>query len=190
MLKRIKYKKMKNSSGRRACDELWSLFVRTRDGFKCSICDNTKMPNAHHLITRKVFKYRYDVDNGLTLCPDHHEFSVTCSAHTAPWGVEKWMGENRKEQFKRHVEARNNITNVKTDYQKIYLRLEEEYKELTGNYHKISRVSQYIMFLNADKINDLYNDGKSVKEIFEEYKEYGISLNALKLFMKNNKISL
>ena len=189
MLKRIKYKKMKNSSGRRACDELWSLSVRSRDGFKCAICGNTKMPNAHHLITRKVFKYRYDISNGLTLCPDHHEFSVTCSAHTAPWGLEDWMKESRKEQFAQHVEARNNISNIKTDYQETYLRLEKEYKEITGNYHKISRVSQYIMFLEASKINELYIEGKSAQEIVDIYKEYEISLNALKVFMKNNKIS-
>jgi len=185
MLKRIKYKKMSNKSGRNFSDELWSLYVRTRDGFKCSICGNTKMPNAHHLISRKVFKYRWDTDNGLTLCPDHHEFSVTCSAHTAPWGIEKFMKEHRPEQFKRHVAARNSISNVKTDYQEVYTRLEEEYKELTGNYHKSSRLGQYRLFKGAQEIDKMNNEGKSKIEIS---KHFDVSANAIKLFMKNNKI--
>ena len=185
MLKRIKYNKMANKSGRNFTDELWSLSVKTRDDFKCVICGETKMPNAHHLISRKVFKYRWDVSNGLTLCPDHHEFSVKCSAHTAPWAIEEWMKENRPEQYKQHVEARNNITNVKTIYPDIYTRLEEEYKELTGEYHKIARLSQYIMFKNADNINSLNEEGKTFTEISEIY---GVSKNAMKKFMKDNKI--
>jgi len=166
---------------------LWSLIVKTRDGFACAICKETKMPNSHHLVSRKVFKYRWDVDNGITLCPDHHEFSNTCSAHTAPWGLEEWMIKNRPEQFSQHVIQRNNIENVKTDYQEIYARLEEEYKSLTGEYHMISRLHQYIMFKNADNINALHiHEGKKVEEIAEEY---GVSKNAMKKFMTDNKIS-
>jgi hypothetical protein len=186
MLKRIKYKKMSKSQGRRACDELWTLSVKTRDGFKCAICGETNMPNAHHLITRKVFQYRWDVSNGITLCPSHHEFDVHLSAHTAPWGLEEWMQENRPEQFAQHVIARKNIENVKTDYQEIYWRLEQEYKEMTGNYHMYSRLHQYVMFKNAAEINALHvHEGHSVDKIAEKY---GISKNAMKKFMTANKI--
>jgi hypothetical protein len=120
------------------------------------------------------------------LCPDHHEFSNICSAHTAPWGLEEWMKENRPEQFSQHVNARKNISNVETDYQEIYYRLEEEFKTLTGNYHMISRLQQYIMFKNAADINALHvHENKSVEEIAEKY---DISKNALKKFMTDNQI--
>jgi len=188
MLKRIKYKKMANKSGRNFCDALWALSVKTRDGFKCAVCGDTNMPNAHHLITRKVFQYRWDVDNGITLCPKHHEFDVHLSAHTAPWGLEEWMEENRPEQLERHKYCRKNIENVKTDYQEIYWQLEEEYKKLTGEYHMIKRLHQYIMFKNASNINDLYIEGKSIVDIADQF---GISKNAMKKFMtEHNIISL
>ena len=186
MNKRIKYKKMSKSQGRRACDGLWTLCVKTRDEFKCAICGETKMPNAHHLITRKVFQYRWEVDNGITLCPSHHEFDVRLSAHTAPWGLEEWMKANRPEQFKKHVTARNDIRNVDTNYHDIYWELEEEYKKLTGEYHMFSRLHQYVMFKNASDINALHvNEGKKVEEIAEKY---GVSKNVLKKFMVANKI--
>jgi len=187
MLKRIKYKKISNKSGRNFCDSLWSLTVRTRDNFSCAICGDTNLPNAHHLITRKVFQYRWDIDNGITLCPSHHEFDVRLSAHTAPWGLEEWLKENRPDQYASHVKQRNNIENVKTDYQETYYRLEQEYKELTGEYHMISRLNQYIMFKNAADINALHvHQGKSCNEIADIY---GVSKNMLKKFMKDNRIS-
>jgi hypothetical protein len=186
MLKRIKYKKMGKAQGRRACDELWAISVKTRDEYKCVICGDTNMPNAHHLITRKVFQYRWDVSNGITLCPSHHEFDVRCSAHTAPWGIEEWMEEHRPEQLATHKHQRKNIENVKTIYPEIYYRLEQEYKALTGEYHKISRLSQFIMFKNAENINDSHvNGGKSVEDIAQEY---GVSKNAMKKFMTDNRI--
>ena len=186
MLKRIKYKKLSKSQGKRACDELWALLVKTRDGFKCAVCGDTNMPNAHHLITRKVFQYRWDVTNGITLCPKHHEFDVSLSAHTAPWGLEKWMKENRPDQFSKHEHARENIENGTTDYQEIYYRLEQQYKEMTGSYHMFSRLDQYILFKNADDINALHvHDGKSVEEIAEKF---GVSKNKMKKFMTDNKI--
>lgn len=186
MNKKIKYKKMTSSQGRNACDELWAICVKTRDNFQCAICGEKNMPNAHHLITRKVFQYRWDVSNGITLCPSHHEFDVRLSAHTAPWGLEEWMKENRPEQFKKHEISRKNIENVATDYQEIYLNLENEYKQLTGEYFKYSRLHQYIMFKNAENINDLYvNRKESIENIAFAY---GVSKNTMKKFMTENKI--
>jgi len=186
MNKKIKYKKMSNKSGRNFCDELWSKCVKSRDDYKCAVCGDTNMPNAHHLITRKVFKYRWNVDNGITLCPSHHEFDVSFSAHTAPWALEYWLKDNRPEQYANHVQQRENIDNVKTDYQEIYSRLEEEFKVITGENFRISRLHQYIMFKNADNINAmLIHQGKSVQEIADKF---GISNNMMKKFMTDNKI--
>jgi 5-methylcytosine-specific restriction endonuclease McrA len=186
MLKRTKYKKMANKSGRNFCDELWAVSVKTRDGYKCAVCGDTNMPNAHHLITRKVFKYRWNVDNGITLCPKHHEFDVSFSAHTAPWALEYWMKDNRPKQYANHVTQRNSIDNVKTEYQEIYFRLEHEFKEATGEFHKIARLQHYIMFKNVEDINALHlHEDKTFTEIADKY---GVSKNAMKKFMTDNKI--
>lgn len=186
MNKRIKYTKVKKSSGKRFCDQLWALIVRTKWDSKCAICGDTNMPNAHHLISRKVFKYRWETSNSLLLCPLHHEFSVEISAHCSPWGLEKWMKENKPDLYKTHVDQRESIENVKTDYEEIYYKLEQEYKELTGEYYMISRLSQYIMFKNASNINALHiHEGKSIEEIANIY---NVSKNTMKKFMIENKI--
>ena len=188
MYKQIKYKKMTKKSGRNFCDELWSILVKTRDGYKCMVCGEESKPNSHHLISRKVFKYRWDTSNGVTLCPNHHEFDVSFSAHTAPWALEEWMQENRPYQYAKHVEARRNISNEEINYPDIYAALEEEYKELTGEYFKIGRLSQYRMFKNAEVINEMYNvDGQSIEDIAVKF---GFSKPALTKFMLANRIKV
>jgi len=48
----------------------WSLRVRTRDGFKCLLCQATENITAHHWYAADHFSHcaRYAVDNGATLC--------------------------------------------------------------------------------------------------------------------------
>ena len=164
---------------------MWSKIVREKANYKCEICEKTEYLNSHHLISRKVIKYRHDVKNGVCLCAGCHNFNEN-SPHVFYWNFEEWLKNHKPEQYKDHSEKRNNISPVpKTDYQEVYTRLEEEYKELTGEYHKISRLSQYIMFKNADNINSLNEEGKTFTEISEIY---GVSKNAMKKFMKDNKI--
>jgi predicted restriction endonuclease len=87
-------------SGRNFCDELWRKLIQIEYNNKCPICSHYGIPsenvilNAHHLISRRVFKYRWDTDNGILICPKHHEFDLHISAHTAPWGFEDWVKEN------------------------------------------------------------------------------------------------
>jgi len=185
MNKKIKYKKMSNKSGRNFCDELWAILVKQRDNNQCIVCEAQNMVNAHHLITRKVFKYRWDVNNGITLCPKHHEFDVTFSAHTAPWALEEWLKENNATLYSHWVENRNNITNEDINYEQIYLRLEKEYYDKNNSYYKFDRISQYLMFLNADKINESFNNN-----VDELSKLYQVSTQAMNKFLIANKIKI
>ena len=55
----------------------WREHVLKRDGGKCVICGSRERLEAHHIIP--VFcdpnrKYMYDVNNGITLCREHHQF--------------------------------------------------------------------------------------------------------------------
>lgn len=185
MKKKIKYKKVSNKSGRNFCDHLWTEVVKIRDCKKCVICGDDKYLNAHHLVSRKVFKYRWKIDNGISLCPLHHNFSVELSAHTAPWGLENWLKENRPEQYKTHLNDRNKIENIKTNYDEIYHYLENEYKNLTGEYFKIKRIEEYILYLNQNIVCDFAKGKNDAKEIIDLYK---ISEKTLNTFIKKNKI--
>ena len=61
----------------------WAFKVKERDGNKCVICGKTKNLNAHHLIPWEIEKYRFDIDNGISLCPSHHtRYSYKLSPHS------------------------------------------------------------------------------------------------------------
>ena len=59
----------KNGSGS------WSSNVLKRDGYKCQVCGliDKEIVQAHHIIPKSIDKTKeYDVDNGITLCPNCH----------------------------------------------------------------------------------------------------------------------
>lgn len=77
----------------------WSHQVKDRDHWQCVICGDDKRPNAHHLVDRQFRQYRWEVDNGLTLCVTHHKFSRVISAHNAPLAFFVWLQEHRPKQY-------------------------------------------------------------------------------------------
>jgi len=85
-------------------DKKWAKEVKDRDGWKCVICGSTIRPNAHHIIAREVTDLRWDVYNGITLCPKHHRFSRVLSAHQNPFLFFMWLKERRWETYK-YLEA-------------------------------------------------------------------------------------
>jgi hypothetical protein len=70
MIKRFK----QMSKLKKDTDELWSLAVRTRDGFKCQIdnCESTRV-YAHHIISRNHLATRWELDDGISMCWGHHK---------------------------------------------------------------------------------------------------------------------
>lgn len=79
----------------------WSKLVRERDNNKCAICPNTKMINAHHIIPKQWKHLMFNLDNGIALCPTHHKYNYTISAHKNPLAFMIWMEKNRPEQSKK-----------------------------------------------------------------------------------------
>jgi hypothetical protein len=77
----------------------WGKLVKERDGNKCVICGSTFKPNAHHLIVRENELTKFDINNGLTLCPKHHLFCRKISAHNNPLGLYIWLAKNRQDQL-------------------------------------------------------------------------------------------
>lgn len=102
---------LKNSLKLTKEDKAWAKQVKDRDGWKCVVCNSEIRPNAHHIIPRELHRTKFDIWNGLTLCPKHHFFSRDISAHNNPLALFIWMEKFRSEQFnycKRQMEI---ITN-------------------------------------------------------------------------------
>ena len=187
-----KYTKISAKKGRTFCDELWAIMVKIKYGHKCPVCvstginDLTEMANAHHLISRRVFRYRWDTDNGVLLCPKHHEFDLLISAHTAPWALEEWIKENDPAKHARWSKNRVDIApeGGKTSYDEIYYRLEHEHKELTGDYYRSSIITPYFIFQSQDDILLAHMmQNKTSSDLAEQYHVTKIAVDK---FLKSN----
>ena len=71
-------------------DKKWGKLVRDRDG-SCRYCGLTTNLAAHHIFGRGRSGTRYVLDNGITLCPSHHVFNDTFSAHKTPEKFQRWV---------------------------------------------------------------------------------------------------
>jgi len=57
-------------------DDLWSRKVKERDGHQCRYngCCNPGV-DSHHIFSRRHQATRWDLDNGITLCRECHDFA-------------------------------------------------------------------------------------------------------------------
>ena len=70
-------------------DGCWKIAVKIKWGYKCVLCGETHYVNAHHIFGRVNRSVRWDLDNGICLCPLHHTLG-TFSAHQNP-EFTKWI---------------------------------------------------------------------------------------------------
>ena len=61
-------------------DRLWSLAVRADWNHRCAVCGSNPC-DAHHLVPRQNESLRYELKNGIALCPRHHQFDPQLSPH-------------------------------------------------------------------------------------------------------------
>lgn len=160
---------------KRYCREIWSEFVKERDGRHCIICGQTKYLNAHHLITAKCSYTRYKVECGVSLCPTHHMLG-TISAHCTPWVLYEWLEKNRPEQYTWFIENRSKVYESATPLEL------EDYREILRNllnsfethFPQILKRSKYFKFTSEEEeiiIADYCNDQKaSLVSIATKYK--------------------
>jgi len=77
------YKERQVRKVRNRCLKLWKECIKIRANHKCEApgCNDTERLNAHHIEDYRLNPYlRYEIDNGLCLCPKHHKFGQN-SAH-------------------------------------------------------------------------------------------------------------
>ena len=82
-------------------DKEWRLAVKKRDNSQCIVCKRTDYINCHHIIPRENKTFRWNIDNGISLCPSHHKFSIELSPHKNPVAFFSWFQKNRKEQWEK-----------------------------------------------------------------------------------------
>jgi len=84
---RTKLKKYYGSEERRSpAYKFWSKSVKDRDSWKCKICDCKKGLIAHHILGFTYYpELRYDINNGITLCPAHHPRKREDEAKLSPF---------------------------------------------------------------------------------------------------------
>jgi len=56
-------------------DELFRKAIRKRDGKRCRYCLYHKGTEVHHLFTRRKQSVRWDMLNGILLCPRCHRYA-------------------------------------------------------------------------------------------------------------------
>jgi len=89
-------------------DTYWKLAVKIKYNYKCVYCGETYYINAHHIFGRVNRSVRWDLDNGLCLCPLHHTLG-SFSAHQNPeftkW-IETYIGAK---QYQKLMQKANTI---------------------------------------------------------------------------------
>ncbi len=80
-------------------DDVWRKIVKTRAENKCECCGIKRYLNAHHVVGRRNRSLRWNISNGVALCPKCHTFSSTFSAHQTPTIFSEWIIRNRGENW-------------------------------------------------------------------------------------------
>ena len=71
-------------------DKLWSKLVRERDK-QCLYCGRKGILNAHHILGRRIKATRLCLENGTSLCINHHVWDSKFSAHKTPEKFRTWF---------------------------------------------------------------------------------------------------
>jgi len=100
-----KSKKSKKTETREL-DLIWKTKVKERDNHRCQVCGKKLEPkscHAHHLLPKhlkgKKTGLRWDIDNGITLCPYHHKFGPYAAHQNAIWFY-GWLNEHKPKELK------------------------------------------------------------------------------------------
>lgn len=71
-------------------DKEWSLAIKERDKV-CQICSKSDgILNAHHIIPKQFREFRFNLDNGILLCFQHHR-GFKYSAHQNAVWFSEWL---------------------------------------------------------------------------------------------------
>ena len=110
---------------KKSVDDLWALKVKERAGYKCEYCGSERYLNSHHIFSRSNHSVRWDLENGMCLCPSHHVLG-NFSAHKAPLEFSDWIKETRGDEWYQRLKFKANQTAPKVNLEEIKKQLQEE----------------------------------------------------------------
>jgi hypothetical protein len=134
--KRVKKpKKPKLGTLRRKAGQLWGERVRELHGNQCAICGfkhgsingngNPVYLNAHHIEGRNNYVTRFDLLNGIALCPGCHDLKTDSAEQSPIWFME-WLKANRPNLIRYILDIRTVRIETSVEwYQEIIGRLEK-----------------------------------------------------------------
>ena len=79
-------KKLLKKENRRK-DKEWTFAVKNRFNNQCAICNKKEYLNAHHIIPREFCETKWDVMNGIALCPLHHKLGKYSFHKNGLWAM-------------------------------------------------------------------------------------------------------
>ena len=127
---------IKKAPLKKLLDSLWREIV-IHNITKCEMCGEqvAKGLNAHHLISRAVLAYRWEISNVAVLCAGCHIFKIN-AAHVSPWilyeNLELLLGVKRSKWFNAHKLKLDNPPPTLPELQRIYQNLNTEYVKAYG----------------------------------------------------------
>ncbi len=108
------------------CDILWAYAVKLEAGELCVIDRTRTTLNAHHLVGRDNYKFRWVVDNGVCLGCHRHTMSHEMAAHGSTSATKRfasWMANHRTGQWATFLNRMNDPEKIRVD---VYFLLETE----------------------------------------------------------------
>ena len=108
----------------RKLNKLWSEIIRSKG--VCEKCGSKRYLNAHHHYGKRALSVRWDIDNGVCLCPSCHTFSTSFSAHQTPATFVRWINKKRGKKWEERLRKKHaKIVKYTTDdLEALVIRLE------------------------------------------------------------------
>jgi hypothetical protein len=110
---------------------LWAKLVKLKAGNKCEKCGSSFFLQSHHLYGRKNYNVRYDIDNGVALCPSCHKLGRS-SFHNSPLENIELMITKRGQIWFNRLQEKATKDIFKQDKDEIEKLLKKQLKKLEG----------------------------------------------------------
>jgi len=89
------------------CDKIWSIIIRERN--YCYMCNKIKENyHAHHIFSRNSLSTRFDIDNGICLCPICH-YKIHSDSTESYNLINKLIKDNGQEWYNNLNKKHNQI---------------------------------------------------------------------------------
>lgn len=85
----------KNELSLKNLDNLWKEATKIVAQRRCIKCGRATSIQSHHIIGKRNYSVRWDIQNCAVLCADHHTFNRYFSAHTTPIEFTNWIINQR-----------------------------------------------------------------------------------------------